>query len=98
VYIVLGRLSAAIDPLYATVSQMHDYVARAAEAAPAPTADSDFPGTRLMADAVREAIEHARALAGSLRRASSSMRLMPPPIGSDVADHIEDNMMMEELE
>jgi hypothetical protein len=98
VYIILGTLSAAIDPLDATLHQMHDFVVRAAEAAPAPTGDSDYPGTPLLADAVREATEHARALARSLRRVCSSMSLMPPPIGPEIANYIEDQMLMEEEE
>ncbi|HTJ72536.1 MAG TPA: hypothetical protein VL551_33670 [Actinospica sp.] len=98
VYIVLGTLSAAIDPLRSTLLQLHEFVLRAAEAAAVPIEDPDRPGARILADAVHEATEHVRALATSLRRASSGIGLMPPPIGSAVADYIEDNMMMEELE
>ncbi|TDU01847.1 hypothetical protein EDD99_0226 [Streptomyces sp. 846.5] len=98
VYIVLGRLSAAIDPLDATLHQMHDFVTQAAEAAPAPDRDRDYPGARILADGLRAATEHARELATSLRRACGGMSLMPPPIGPEVADYLEDKMLMEEEE
>jgi len=98
VYIVLRRLSAAIDPLAATLCQMHDFVLRAAETVPVPAEDPHYPGAHILDDAVREAAEHVRALAVSLRRGSEGIGLMPPPIGPAIADYVEDQMMMEELE
>jgi hypothetical protein len=97
-YIVLRELSAAVDPIAAIVGQLHGFVLQAGKTASNPFGDTDEPGARVLAEAVRDAAEHARALATCLRRASEGIKLLPPPIGSEIRDYIEDNMMMEELE
>jgi hypothetical protein len=79
----LGAWSAAVDTLPQTLDHLHDFVTEATRDLAAQreqlhgVVDDDAQGAASLAESMREAADHARALARVLRTAKFAMRSMP---------------------